>query len=443
MKWGLLREAGKGSGADAEGGLFEALLLEEGEEEVGHGGVFRELVVVALVEVGGVAGEDCGDGFGGVACPAEGTAAEDGGVVEHGGTGFGGTLEFAEEVGELGDVEGVEADELFFLFFGCPVGEGVVAVGGADFSVDVVGGFAAGHEGGDAGGIGLEGEDGHVEHGFEETAAGAFGVGVGCGGGTLGFGLGFRRPGFGAFDLFFHFADGGEVFVELLLVGAPEVAVELLGWAEDGVEDALFAFEAAEGLLEAFFGFVAEEAFEDGADTAFSGDGDAVGAPCEGAGVGGGVFGSDAGEFEGGEAGVLAKDSGSGLVGGDVVLFGEAGSGVEFDLGEPSVATAVAGFGVVEAGEDGELVFEWGEGLEDAGEFGEGAGVGGGEVLHFEAVGEVDEEHPAGRGGRGFGSDGFELREGDGGTGSAEEGAAGELPGFFHGEREEGVGNIE
>ncbi len=69
------------------------------------------------------------------------------------------------------------------------------------------------------------------------------------GSGIPGAGFGTCGPALAEFELLFHVAHGGEVFVELLLVALAEMALERLRVALHGVEDRALEREAVRGAL--------------------------------------------------------------------------------------------------------------------------------------------------------------------------------------------------
>ncbi len=385
---------------------------------------------------------------------ADGGAVDDHAVVEECAFALADGFEFFEEVGELGSVEVVDlGDEGFFLFVVAVVGEVVVAVGDADLRVGAITAVVGDDEGGDAGGVGLEGEGHEIKHEFDVLFVVVI---VGDDGGL--FGGGDDDVEFSvAVDAAFDVADGGEVFVDFAAIGGTEVGLEFFGVAHDEVEDAfVVAVAFGDGLLGGGGVAVAEETVEDGLGIDFGGHGLGGGFPGEvelvGAGVAGlagaGGLAFVAGEFEGGESGLVAEGVGGDLVDGDGALDVCAGGfagmvgGEEGGGGAGVIAAAIAkavGLVVCEAGDEGEIFAVRGEGLEDGFEFVIGAEGGGGPIDHIFAVGDVDEGHAFGegfgggageRGGGGAEGGGHDVEhgEGDGGAEAFEEGAAGDVP---------------
>ena len=423
--------------------FLEAAAAAAGEDD-------REVVVVVAVGV------------------TDAAAVDDHAVVEEGAVAFGEGFEFLEEVGKLGAVKLVDAGD-FFEFFGIAlvVGDAVVGVGDADIGEAAIGTVVGEEEGGDAGGVGLEGEDLEVEHQADVVLvvvgdAGGLGV-IGEGLGELG----------GVAEAALDVADGGEVLVEFLFVGGAELALEGLGVFEDEVEDALVV-EFALGAGGVFFGAVAagEEALEGELGVALGGEGRGFAFPGQveliGTGIAAvavaGAAGFVAAEFEGGKAGELAEVFGGDLVDGNAVADVGAGGFAGLDAGEEAgvsagvVAAAVAiglGLFVFEAGDDLEVGLEVLEGSEGAAEGVVAAVLAGGPVSHVFAVGRVDEGDAegglaagfgganAGAGGEGGG--GFEGGQGHEGAEAAEKAAARKVGG--HGEQgvqgKEGPGERE
>ena len=126
---------------------------------------------------------------------------------------------------DLGDLVGVVA----------VVGQLVVALVDADHPVLLLAPLAAEHAGGDAGHVGLEGQDHQVAHQAEVLGEVGRAPPAGL---TASVGRLDRRQGLGAGDPQFQLADAGEVLVELLAVGAAEPVVQAPGVVEHGVEDA-------------------------------------------------------------------------------------------------------------------------------------------------------------------------------------------------------------
>ena len=307
--------------------------------------------------------------------------------------------------------------------------------------------------GGDAGGVGLEGEDIEVAHDLHVFAAfvavGDFdfderGVGVepvaraeaGI------FEGGVVLTGFDGGDAAFDGADGVEVFVEFVLIAAGEVFAEIASAAEDEVEHLAVEWGGFGGL--ALGGRFAEEPVEDVARVGFGGDW-----------LGGGAIAAvgvvslveallvflvslgHGGQLEGGEGSEATEAVSGDLVGGDgdadlVAVFCVREGGGE-PCGEfEGVGGAVEG-GDGDAGdalheetlvEDGA---ERGQGGRWAGE--EGFGAVWPELFHDDPVGHVHEAEADGRfgggGGAGVGpAHGFEEREGEGSAEAFEAGAA-------------------
>ena len=317
------------------------------------------------------------------------------------------------------------------------VGEAVVGFGDADFRVGAGALFEADEDGGDAGGVGLEGEGHEFEH--EPGVLGHVG-GDAVGGGFDALGPG-RCGLFGGFDALFEFADGVEIFGEFALVGAAERGGEKLGFAANHVENAFLVagFAGVTVLYTAVV--VAEEAFEDGAGADFSRVRGRGGPPGDGVGVGAAVavvaaaalHPFFAAEFEGGETGFAVEAAGRDLIDRDaglqvatVGLFGVdagevVGTGATVITGTVAEGpTAVVG----EAGEHEDVVAEGLEGLADAGEVcrkrdrascGERC-RGGHPLVHDDAVGNVEERGSGGRCGGGSAGErrdhGIEERQG-------------------------------
>ena len=255
----------QGTGAVAEAVGFHPHLLEEREVEIGHRRFLGELHVAAgLQRTGAGAGEEDGEVVMGVrVAVGDGAAEDDHRVVEHGAGAFAEALQFPEEGSELLEVKAVDLRDLGLLFGAAAVmREFVVALGDADPRVGAVAAVVLDHEGGDARGVGLEGEGEQVVHEpevFGEVGGDAVGLGeFSLGGG----GLEFR----GLLDADFGFAEGGEVFVELAAVGRAEARLQGFGVGANEVEDgAAAAF--AEGFAggEIGIGLHAEEPLEDDA----------------------------------------------------------------------------------------------------------------------------------------------------------------------------------
>ena len=265
----------------------------------------------------GTACEDDGDVLGGVGVAiADAGAEEDHGVVEDIGATFGKALHLLEKVGELGAVPGVDTLVLVELFsVALVVGDGVVTAAdaikkGEIFARDGV----AKHEGGDAGGVGPEGEGDEVEHeagvlGVIDALDGAEAFFVSAHGGADAFVEGGELAGrvFAdvlagsdlrglVFNAAFDFADAFEVLLELVLVFGSEGALERVGVVEDDVDDGLVI-----GLSFAIFIGVAEEAVEGALRVDFAGEGDV------------GLFPRDVGAVKSGEVDVAINARGDGL----------------------------------------------------------------------------------------------------------------------------------
>ncbi len=104
-------------------------------------------------------------------------------------------------VGQLFDVEAIDFGDLGLFFgFAFVVRKIVMPFGDIEPGVGAIVSFVGEHKGGDAGAIGLEGEDEHVGHQAEVIA-----VVFGDAGG--GFGMDFARDGFDAIEAAFDFAD--------------------------------------------------------------------------------------------------------------------------------------------------------------------------------------------------------------------------------------------
>lgn len=180
----LSEEAVEGAGADVVEGLdFGAELLGEGEVEVGQGGAGSEGEVLTGIGVAlGFADEDEGEVFFDVAVAVFHFAAvEDEAVVEEGAVAFFDAAHLGEEVFDLLGIPaadgGVFFDEGFLIFV---MAHAVVVVFDAVEEGEVLAAEAVGaHEGGDACGVGLEGEDDEVEH---EAHVLVFVQGEACGG---------------------------------------------------------------------------------------------------------------------------------------------------------------------------------------------------------------------------------------------------------------------
>ena len=373
-----------------------------------------------------------------MAAAHHGGAEEEHGVVEEGAFAFLDGVEAGGDVGELADEELVDLEPVC----GVGVGEEVVdhvihaEVREAERAVVVVE-----FERGDAGGVGLEAEDediGHEAHVFGDVLGDAVG------------GAGFvwfcqsRAPALefaalaGVFEALFDIADGVEVFVELVLIVAAEVAAEGRGVVEDGIEDAAVAFACA----------FLEETVEGESGVDFEGGWGSWRAPRDVGAVEHGVVLVDGG------VGFFAAEDETGDLGGAAVVGSddlvEAGAGADFAAGgEGSAAEEVAGlgavdvafegFGIVEPADEEELAAEVVEGFED---LAEGHGVafsGGGPFRAVEAIareedGDADWGVSSCGGGAGGGCQGFHPWKGDGDTSAAEEGAAGKAR-TFHGRR--------
>ena len=291
----------------------------------------------------GSAGEDDWNVFSGVGVAiADARAEEDHRVVEDVGVAFGEALQCLEKVGELGGVPGVDAlvlVELFLVAF--VVGDGVVTSADAIKEGEVFSGDGvAKHEGGDAGGVGPEGEGDEVEHeacvlGVVDALDGAEaffvsshgGANAFVEGGELACGLfadvlaGSDLGGF-VFNAAFDFADAFEVLLELVLVLDAEGSLEGVGVVDDDVDDGLVI-----GLAFAVFVGVAEESVEGALRVDFAGEGNVgllprdVGAVEPGeidiaVNARGDGFGT---EFHGRKLGLAADGFGGELVDGDAV----------------------------------------------------------------------------------------------------------------------------
>ena len=379
----------------------------------------------------------------------EGAAIEDRAVIKNGTVTFFRGFQAVEEAGELLRVVAINLGEFLFLFFVVAmVGEVVVTVANTDVWIRAVAAVVGDDEGGDAGGVGLEGEGHHVEHELHLLLVGLEHLGGVDADGRLG-----SAELRGALDAALEVADGGEVFVELAAVGVAEGALEAVGIVEDVVEDALAVEGAAGAGFEGGGGIgVAEEALKGGAGIDFGAhrlrggfprEVELVGAAVAGV-AGAGALAAVATEFEGREARLLADLVGGDLIDGDAGLDVGAGGFARVDAGEETGrgagvgAAAIAVFvahAIGEAGDDGEIAAVGGERFENGGELVVGAGGGGGPVGHVGTVGDVDPRDAArgegglegGGGGAGAGGEHrVEDGEGDGGAEAAEEGATGE-----------------
>ena len=355
-----------------------------------------------------------------------------------------------EEVGELLHVEEVDLGDLLEVFLlPLVVGDVVVAVGDADLLEAAVAAVVGEHQRGDAGGVGLESQHHHVHQQAEVllvAARIAFRRGLA--------GVGWQAHGFGLLDLLLDLADAGQVFVELLLVAAAEVAVEGLGVVLDEVEHRLLGGVAAAEAFGSFLGIAgAEEPFEDRARVRLRGHGLVFRAPGKvelvGAGVAGitgtGLADAVGGEFQRGQAGLVADGVGGDLVDRDAEVDVRAGGLAGAAAGQESGDTAGVVAGAVATG-GGELLLEAGEDLE-VGAVGlhrlEGrahlVAAGGAvwpPVLQVHAVRDVEVSHAEGRaaGGGGQGAaagfrshqraEDVQRRQTDGGTQTAEESTA-------------------
>lgn len=423
----------KGFRGDIEGG-------EQAQEEIGSGGSGFGNDAAAARDAAGMAGEEEREVMNGVAVAfGESAAVEDGRVIEEGAIAVAGGLEAGDEVGEELGMVAVDLGHFFDeIGMTAVVSEGVVGVGDADFRIDADAAFAAHHHGGNAGEVGLEGDDLKVEHeadivAEEEGDAARFFSGRDGNRILLGFA-----------DTLFDFADRGEIFVELALIEGAQLAGDGLGGVAGEVEDAI-AIESAAGAgggIEAGIDR-AEEAFKDGAGIDLDGHGGVGFFPGQGVGVGA----TGAGVAITDHAGILAaqlKGSDTGLAG---EVFGgyliESSAGVDVGaggvFGDGAGQETAAGLGVSaalglfagevgETGDEGNVLAEGSERGEDALEF--EAGAVGGPILHDDAVGDINDGDAAGlrlgaAAGEG-GLHGIEEREADGDTGAAEKLAAGE-----------------
>ena len=166
----------------AEAFGIDAELVEHADVEVGHGGGFAEVVVASRLEgAAAISGED--DGNVAVAVTVgvrDGAAVDNHGIVKEAlAVDIFGVLEFVEEVSELLHVEAVDLGDLVEVhLLVLVVGDAVVPVGDADVFEAAVAAFVLEHHGGDAGGVGFEGEDHHVEE--EAVAVALTGLGGTC-----------------------------------------------------------------------------------------------------------------------------------------------------------------------------------------------------------------------------------------------------------------------
>ena len=160
-------------------------------------------------------------------------------------------VHFFEEPGELLHVPPVDLGDLVHhLFLVAMMGQVVMALGDIDLGEGPVAPLVGQQEGGDAGGVGLEGQDHHVEHELDvlpETCAGMP---------ARRFHGGVRDvlELFGPFQPAFDFPDAGQVFVELLLIVAAELLLERTGVVEDEIEDRALLLAAELEVLAALAG---------------------------------------------------------------------------------------------------------------------------------------------------------------------------------------------
>ena len=251
------------------------------------------------------------------------------------------------------------------------VGDAVVGIVDADLREAAVRAVVGEQERGDPRGVRLEGEHLKIEHEADVFLitfrdAGRFFV-VRHGLGNL------VRAGEAALDV----ADGGEIFVEFLLVGVTEVFLQVAGVLHHKIEHALveeFAFGAG-GVLFAAAATAAEQTLEGQLGVALRGQRGGLAFPSQieliGAGVAAvavpGPAGFVAAQFQRRQAGELADVIGGDLVDGDPVAdigpggFAGLHAGQEAGIGAGVVPAAIAvgaGLFVFQAGDDLEFRFQ-------------------------------------------------------------------------------------
>lgn len=180
---------------------------------------------------------------------AEVAAVEDHGVVEQAfGVGRGCGGECGDEIAQVPHLLQVHLFELGELLLRLAVvAEIVIAVAGAVLCINLKDrrGETVHHEGDNAGGIGLEGELGHVEHELDLGEELGF-VGDVLGLGGLGLRLGFLLPFAGDGESLLQFSHGGQILIETAFVVTAELALEAADVIAHGVEDAATILEAFE-----------------------------------------------------------------------------------------------------------------------------------------------------------------------------------------------------
>ena len=228
--------------------------------EIAHRGVFAEAQVAAALQgAAAAAGEDDGEVIMAVTVGiADAAAKNDHAVVQQASVAFFDAFEFLEEVGKLFTVKFINFSNFFELF--CIVlvmGDAVVAIRDADFGEAAVGAIVGEEEGGNTRGVCLEGEHLQVEHEADMLFvavrdAGGFFIVRQSLGSAIGLG-----------DAALDIPDGGEIFIELLLVGVAEVLLEGLGVLHHKIQHTLVEkFPAGPGRVDFRALAAAEETLE-------------------------------------------------------------------------------------------------------------------------------------------------------------------------------------
>jgi hypothetical protein len=245
-----LNELVEGASVAAKVVSLDTEVLQHGDEEIAEGFVLHGVEGEVLAMFEAAAGEENGQ-VGAVVDVriAEVAAVEDHRLIQQacaiGGRCGGESGEEIAQVTHLLEVHFFEFGELFLRL--AVVAEIVVTIAGALLLVYFKNRRreAVHHERDDAGGVGLKGQAGHVEH--ELDLGEELGL-VGdvlrlCG---LGLRLGFLLPFAGDGESLLQFSHGGQILIETAFVVAAEVTLKAADVIAHGVEDAATILKAFE-----------------------------------------------------------------------------------------------------------------------------------------------------------------------------------------------------